>query len=466
VKSRGRFLAASALVLAGLVVGVVGAWDGDDWRRLDVFAMLFATTLALDWIASRTIVRGETTQAYASFTAMVLTAVLLGPTPAVIVAGATVAIDAIHCRPRFVCAVENTLSYAVTVFVAGLIADRWIDPLHGLGFVAGVALLTVGVDTANSVILFATAIGRGENTAAAAFSTYRPILPWVGVAGLAVGAAAHGYRSGGVLELGLFMLALVACQLLLVRLDAVENRLRAERDRSATYLRVVGTMVVSLDTDGRVVFVNERARLLLGDVIGEAWDDVDTGPRIVEWTTTAMPDGTVLLSGEDVTERVEAEERMARLAFLDRLTGLENRAVLDRELPYVIAHSTSAAFLLIDVDGFKRVNDVHGHATGDRVLAEAAARLRAVTQPDELLIRRGGDEFVVLARNLHAHDECAARRAAGTIAERLVRAFDQPFPVAGRIDVSVATALHPFDGPDLEHVANDALRGIKQRTLV
>ena len=165
-----------------------------------------------------------------------------------------------------------------------------------------------------------------------------------------------------------------------------------------------------------------------------------------------------------MTERQEAEERIARLAFLDSLTGLENRIVLDRELPVMLALATSAALLLIDVDGFKRVNDDHGHDTGDRVLAEVAARLRAVVQAGELLVRRGGDEFVLVAP-LPATDEGGARRAAAVIAERVVRAFEAPFPVAGRIDVSVATALHPFDGPDLEQVANAAMHGMKQRSL-
>jgi len=297
-------------------------------------------------------------------------------------------------------------------------------------------------------------------------ATYVRILPWIGAASIIVAAAAEGYRDGGVGVLALSMLGLVACEVLLVRLDEVEVRLRAERDRSATYLRVVGTMVVSLDEHGRVAFMNERARTVLGDVTGQAWSGVETGDRIVEWTSTPLADGTVLLSGEDVTERQEREEQMARLAFVDALTGLENRAVLDRELPNLLAYATSAAFLLIDIDDFKRVNDAHGHAIGDRVLAEAAARLRAVTAPDALLIRRGGDEFVLLIPDLAADDECAARRAAASAAERLVRAFDAPFPVAGRVDVSVATALYPFDGADLERVANAALHGLKQRTLV
>jgi diguanylate cyclase (GGDEF)-like protein len=141
--------------------------------------------------------------------------------------------------------------------------------------------------------------------------------------------------------------------------------------------------------------------------------------------------------------------------------------VLDRELPVALAHATTAALLLVDIDGFKRINDAHGHAAGDRVLAEVAARLRAVAAPDELLIRRGGDEFVLLVPSLGADagDECGARQAAAAIAERLARAFEAPFPVAGRVDVSVATALHPFDGPDLEQAANRALHGMKQRTL-
>jgi diguanylate cyclase (GGDEF)-like protein len=427
-----------------------------------VAALLLATVLVIDEIARRAARGGVTFQIYGSVMPFALAIVLLGPLPAAAIAFVASVVDDLAYRRLDRLAWYATV-YVVVALALGFPAERWIVPLDGVSFAAGAALVTIAFDVLGSTLII---LAHERELRRRSFRAYARILPWIGAASIVVAAAADGYRTGGLPVLGLFMLALLACQLLLVRLDAVEVRLRAERDRSATYVQMVGTMVVSLDTGGRIAFMNERARGLLGEVTGARWIDVETGERVLEWTPTRLPDGTTLLSGEDVTERHEEEERIARLAFLDALTGLENRAVLDRELPVVLHHSAGAAFLLLDIDGFKRINDDYGHAMGDHVLSEVAARLRAVAAPEELLVRRGGDEFVLLAPDLHAADECAARRAAAAIAERLARAFEAPFPVVGRIDVSIATALYPFDGTELEQVANAALHGIKQRALL
>jgi diguanylate cyclase (GGDEF)-like protein/PAS domain S-box-containing protein len=148
----------------------------------------------------------------------------------------------------------------------------------------------------------------------------------------------------------------------------------------------------------------------------------------------------VIATIEDVTEQVEAraelkaaEERMRHLANHDSLTGLPNRAALLDELDRAVSRQERSgaglAVLFCDLDGFKPVNDRFGHADGDTVLVEVAARLRAVVREADFVARLGGDEFVVLcegsgpttaiidelAARLHEHVEQPIHLAAETI---------------------------------------------------
>lgn len=98
----------------------------------------------------------------------------------------------------------------------------------------------------------------------------------------------------------------------------------------------------------------------------------------------------------DISERQRMEERLRNAAMVDHLTGLPNRSSLDRRLAELLDVKRHLTLLLIDLDGFKEVNDTLGHLAGDMVLAEVARRLRAHTRPGHFLARMSGDEFVVL----------------------------------------------------------------------
>jgi cyclic di-GMP phosphodiesterase Gmr len=98
--------------------------------------------------------------------------------------------------------------------------------------------------------------------------------------------------------------------------------------------------------------------------------------------------------GIDVSEQRAREQSLLRRATTDALTGLANRGALFEALAGAVG--TGCGLLFCDLDGFKDVNDVHGHAAGDRVLRETAARLRALAAPDDVVARLGGDEFVLL----------------------------------------------------------------------
>ncbi|WP_210319277.1 putative bifunctional diguanylate cyclase/phosphodiesterase [Aureimonas glaciei] len=99
----------------------------------------------------------------------------------------------------------------------------------------------------------------------------------------------------------------------------------------------------------------------------------------------------------DITERVAVEEQLQRAADFDNLTGLANRASLFRQLADRSASGRSVDLLMLDLDGFKDVNDSLGHAAGDAVLKAVATRIAAMAGPDRLVCRLGGDEFVVVA---------------------------------------------------------------------
>jgi diguanylate cyclase (GGDEF)-like protein len=142
----------------------------------------------------------------------------------------------------------------------------------------------------------------------------------------------------------------------------------------------------------------------------------------------------------------DSEAQMAHLAHHDALTGLPNRlAFLDRirqGTALARRQGSRAALLFIDLDGFKPINDQHGHEVGDRVLAEAAARLGGCVRQADTVARFGGDEFVVLLADI------ADRDAAGRVAQKCLDHLGEPYAIAElevRIGASIGIALFPDD---------------------
>lgn len=152
----------------------------------------------------------------------------------------------------------------------------------------------------------------------------------------------------------------------------------------------------------------------------------------------------------DVTDRVEREERATYLAYHDALTGLPNRVQLLDHLALELARARrsgrAVAVLFLDLDGFKSVNDTHGHTAGDAVLATVASRMRETLREGDILARYSGDEFVAVLSQLPHDDPAPAQRAA----QQLASAVNQPVLLqTGRtvsINVTVGVSLHPGDG--------------------
>lgn len=142
----------------------------------------------------------------------------------------------------------------------------------------------------------------------------------------------------------------------------------------------------------------------------------------------------------EIQRRERAEERERKLARHDALTGLGNRRVLGEVLSAWEENQDGGALLLIDLDKFKPVNDLHGHGAGDQVLREVANRLRNRSPQPELIYRLGGDEFVVLLPELEAEQEISA------VASGLISSLSEPYEIANsliEIGASIGIARCP-----------------------
>lgn len=163
-----------------------------------------------------------------------------------------------------------------------------------------------------------------------------------------------------------------------------------------------------------------------------------------------------------VIARDEALAQISHLAHVDPLTQLANRRLLSRHLEKTVAgivrHKIYGALLLLDLDGFKPINDVHGHDAGDAVLVEIAKRMQSITRTEDVVARLGGDEFVVLISHLDV-DERIAHDKASRIAKKLIGLVNKPFDFNGEtlhVGASIGIRLLGFEELDAETAIRDA----------
>lgn len=284
----------------------------------------------------------------------------------------------------------------------------------------------------------------------------------------------------------------IAAALSVMRLRS-ERELRRVRSWAVTTLRGLAEAVISVDAAGQVVFVNIAAERLLGRPreqllrrpLGDVFIVRDAGgpprPPVVELEEFGLSDareGTLFAFGgrrvdieysrtsvlasdderfgevivfRDIRARKEHEETIRKLAYRDDLTGLPNRiSLLDRfqlELAHARRGKSSLGVMYLDLDGFKLVNDTHGHEAGDHVLKVTARRLASTLRAGDTVARLGGDEFVLLLPAVAGPEE--ARK----VGEKIVAALEQPIDwkdVTLHVSASIGLALYPEDGDEPE----------------
>jgi diguanylate cyclase (GGDEF)-like protein/PAS domain S-box-containing protein len=164
-----------------------------------------------------------------------------------------------------------------------------------------------------------------------------------------------------------------------------------------------------------------------------------------------------LIAAIDITERKQAEARVAFMAHHDALTSLPNRLLLRVRMEELLARmrrtGNSVATLCLDLDNFKTVNDTLGHPFGDLLLQSVAERLRTALREQDTVARLGGDEFAILQADVRQPEEVSV------LAERLLAVVSEPYELDGHlvsVGASIGIALAPGDGEDADRLLKNA----------
>ena len=311
-------------------------------------------------------------------------------------------------------------------------------------------------------------------------------------------AVFQGYESGAVDYLLKPIDEALLLSKLRVFLDLYDHRRRlAETTRALTQsnlrlerlLDAVGDGIVGFGAGGAVGFANPAAcRMLQGspsqllgqsahDILGAAAGDALEqaashgvlrysearfrtlrGAELpVEYVLSAVDGGpdeasrSYVLVFQDITERLQAEQALRRQAEADHLTGLANRMMFEQKMQQVLGRPGGAnrpfALVLLDLNGFKLVNDTHGHAVGDFLLKAVAQRLRDSMRAADLPARLGGDEFAVFLEGIRDPADALA------IGDKIRRSLSVPYDCGGimlNVGASVGVALYPRHADTIE----------------
>ncbi|MDB5753792.1 MAG: diguanylate cyclase [Massilia sp.] len=300
------------------------------------------------------------------------------------------------------------------------------------------------------------------------------------------------WQSWSVLTGGLLLTGLMGAMVLLIsgertrsqaQVDEATARLREREARLQAILDNAADAIITVDRQGMVLSANTAAGALFGYAPHELPglrlerllelpqpDGVDALPRLAQsWagprelygTTSAgasfplsLSAGQVKLRTEqifvciihDLTEQRRAQEHIYQLAHHDPLTGLENRLSLNLHLEQLLAQARrtgqTVALLFLDLDYFKKINDSHGHQTGDLLLVEVARRLRELLRDVDIIARLGGDEFIVAMAGALTPELISA------VAVRIVQSLSAPYQIDSHTmysGASVGIALFPAD---------------------
>lgn len=289
--------------------------------------------------------------------------------------------------------------------------------------------------------------------------------------------------------------------------DALEE----SEERYRELVEHANSIILKVDSQGRIIFFNEFAQMFYGyaaeevigrSIVGTLFPERDSsgadlsetardmlrspgqyaryenetvrknGERVwVAWAIRAISDreggeNGFLAVGQDVTERRRMMETIRQQAYYDALTGLPNRMLFLDHLTLALHHAQrvgeSLAVLFLDLDQFKLINDTMGHTMGDAILKTVAELLRSCVRAPDTVARIGGDEYTILLTRI------ARAGDAAKVAGKIISLFKHPLVVEGHefhLSVSIGISLCPGDGEDVETLlkkADTALYHVKE----
>jgi diguanylate cyclase (GGDEF)-like protein/PAS domain S-box-containing protein len=372
---------------------------------------------------------------------------------------------------------------SVLIFVAKMDAAR----LSSLGSDFGINNLRVAQGENTLLSPSYLPLGKAGAAGSLQWTPERPgdqllivVLPLIGIAGLIIGLVTWILRRRAKDSARVIDASYTSLQLSQTALAASEARFRDVAEASSDW-------IWEIDSALRFTYLSERFEAVTGlrraDCMGHPIDELltsDQGP-LSQWLKNhsrrahtilqcsyQAGDGQARISrlsvremegqgyrgtASDITEEVAARRRIEYLSQHDALTGLANRTrlqeFLDGKLKAAPTLDEPLVMLSIDLDRFKPVNDLLGHAAGDQVLNEVSKRLGQCLRNDDLVARIGGDEFVLLLANMVSQEEVEH------LCKRLIDCIEQPFQVEEHelfISASIGIAMAPADATQADEL--------------
>ncbi len=234
----------------------------------------------------------------------------------------------------------------------------------------------------------------------------------------------------------------------------------AEHMLEYTDEEIIGRSINTIVPDAFVVQLNhlvaDRDSLMKGVTL-ELNVQAKSGSLVpVELSVSMWEDNDNISYGailRDITERRRNEERLFLLAHLDPLTGLANRTLLTSNLETALKNEPAVCIMMVDLDGFKDVNDSLGHSSGDNILVHVAKKIKATVRSGDVVARMGGDEFALLFPGLND------KKVAGKIAEQIIHEISQAMIIDDHqinISASIGAVLYPEYGLTVQDLLTSA----------
>jgi diguanylate cyclase (GGDEF)-like protein len=436
---------------------------GTHWYYVLVFAAAEAASISWPIVITHS---GSRTEYSAGGMVFVASALLL-PTPVatLVLFVGDLAGYAIHGKLRFLRTLDacaNAVCVFVAFSIAHLIGPVGLTPSSVAGAVAGALVWDVTTLLLIAVTAFLRELHQDEKRERMRFWTFvrvalagdLPIWPWLWSIGILLGAMGLAIP---------WALPLMAAPLALVflasraRVEATEDRTRLDGLLGATSAILAATSVAAVietaTTNAAAIFAVKDGR-----VDSEPSAEGELGAPFAcerlgaQYLIVAARDSLALRYTEQDRRMLETlasitssaldkaalHENVAEQATRDALTGLANRRAFEDELKSAAIgkRSTDASgVMFLDLDGFKKINDEHGHQSGDEVLVETAKRLLHSVRGGDTVARLGGDEFTVLLRGVQTQDEAVV------VAERILAAMREPMLLSTGVDVHPTPSL-------------------------